>query len=97
MTEQPTQEQIKKFWERCKAGRKNSYPTAYGETVYPELDLNNLFKYAAPKLDSLTDMNFYRRGELWKVDLIFHDIPAVRGVNADPALALFWAIWEVIK
>ncbi len=109
---QPSESEIKEFWEWCgfKETTREKYVSwnqtitldvwelgDYSKTDLPDIDLYNLFKYAVPKLDSLTDINLYLRGEEWKVDLIFFDIPAVRGTSTDPVLALFWAIREVIK
>lgn len=53
------------------------------------VDLNNLFKYAVPKLrswDCIID---------WAIEMV-HAYADGRTLK-DPALALFWAIWKVIK
>uniref|UniRef100_A0A6M3JNV7 Uncharacterized protein n=1 Tax=viral metagenome TaxID=1070528 RepID=A0A6M3JNV7_9ZZZZ len=75
VSEKPTNEQIKEFWEWCgfkvALGKLYWYPDKEFSPArrLPSVDLNNLFKYAVPKLN----------------------MPVI------PALALFWAIWEVIK
>ena len=71
----------------------------------PPVDLNNLFKYAVPKLrkkgclfthefrleptrfTGLFVVAIWRSGEEWMVCK----------TDEDPALALFWALWEVMK
>jgi hypothetical protein len=103
----PTQEQIKEFWEWC--GFKFYQPIENGaiDVVYPDdtvclspvklafplLDLNNLFKYAVPKLT---------RYEMFIITGICHvhvNIGSTyeKGDNELPELALFWAIWKLIK
>ena len=110
----PTEEQIKKFWEKI-ADRVESFnegrhyhfwfggevyegePTSFASGI-PIIDLNNLFKYAVPKIATL---DYYIE--------LYHDKPTfVASIyrrdgeyetvvrNEDPALALFWAIWKVI-
>jgi len=93
---EPTWEQIKEFWE--KIGLPYSgYGNAKREKAknLPPIDLNNLFKYAVPKV---IDNNDYFR--------LFYDRSNQRwdcqaGLNLtshkDPTLALFWAISEVLK
>ena len=81
MSEQPTKEQIKEFWEWCGL----EYNDLYGAFIVSEgkdkafifrgdVDLNNLFTYAVPKLLSSG-----------------RDIDRI---GKDLALALFWALWE---
>jgi len=114
MNKEPTQEQLKKFWEWCgftftphlssrgstyKTTEIMNFPDGTGYVVYKgeslELDLNNLFKYAVPKL----------RDWMMKQNIMSPYIYVVvkthnkKGVSVDydtPALALFWAIWEVM-
>lgn len=70
---QPTKEQVRKFWEKC--GFKPQ-PNAWGDTYWlypdklrttalPPIDLNNLFKYAVPKM-----INFHSMGHPFTVSLI---------------------------
>ena len=92
---QPTQEQVKEFWEWC--GFKLSVKVVvsgdgperiYYEAIYPDgtkrlrplIDLNNLFKYAMAKLDQ---SRYYKA------------LSSIFLKNDDPALALFWALWQV--
>ncbi len=75
---------------------------------YPKIDLNNLFKYAVPKLDICTRIEFHMnpvKGEREWVAVI--QVPQWRGqeldyksvswCDQDPALALFWALDKVRK
>lgn len=47
----------------------------------PPIDLNNLFRYAVPKLPQ---------------DRYYKALSSIFVKQDNPALALFWAIWEVI-
>jgi len=77
------------------------YKDSYKSMPYlPEIDLNNLFKWAVPKLSGLSLTTFYtpdfkaiEHYEAW-VDIKGRENEVM---NKDPALALFWAIWKVIK
>lgn len=48
----------------------------------PPIDLNNLFKYAVPKLDQ---------------SRYYHALKSIFLKQDNPTLALFWALWEVSK
>ena len=114
---QPTQEQIKEFWEWCNPAlfryihpSEQSKARARGEIFasYPvtlqTIDLNNLFKYAVPKVKSveLKVVNLENTGNLsgWycSAQVANKQIGEIKhsGIQNDPALALFWAIWSVI-
>ena len=112
----PTQEQIERFWEWCgfkfqtlkelkpqyrhEANRRWLYPT--GETGgLPPIDLNNLFRWAVPKLGYL-ELKFAPNKLLpsVKVESIDSQPGADEPFYAQgetPALALFWAISKVIN
>lgn len=68
----------------------------------PELDLNNIFKYAVPKLLPKYSLELITWNE-GRYKVIINK--AVKGwaetfttrVGNDPALALFWAIMEIIN
>ena len=63
----------------------------------PDIDLNNLFKYAVPKLPFLR-MDYQPITEEFFFETMKPNDPNLKvGNGKDPALALFWAIWEVIK
>ncbi len=99
---EPTDDKIKKFWKWCGFKViliKESFATkehweivaSYGDVIWDgfnlgsSVDLNNLFEYVVPKeLDYLPTYRFLFDRWLEKLE----DYP-------DPALALFWAIWEV--
>ena len=100
MTE-PTEEQIKEFWEWC--GQKRENRSEYGRLPdwgYPPIDLNNLFKWAVPKLyECSLSLSGMQPNELYwcaEVSLRENDL-TTEEYNKDPALALFWAIYKVIK
>jgi hypothetical protein len=124
---QPTQEQIKEFWEyfgvhihewgedygmlgevTCKkCGKSNLlYLDDVGHewTYLPEIpyliDLNNLFKYAVPKLPNNVAVSLVKHGDrldyYCRIQGFYAEDKAIVKANPDPALALFWAIWEVI-
>ena len=102
--DKPTEEQIKEFWEWCgkrkrphlgqlktmSAKELSDLQARYDRALLP-IDLNNLFKYAVPKL--LETINEGRAIMLLGIDWI----RAVIIKRQDPALALFWAIWQVKK
>ena len=126
---QPTQEQIKEFWEWCgfrwegedevgkgfwlsPDGYAYCYPNNHltSTELLPFIDLNNLFKYAVPRLQdrghqvellafehkgfraTVYKECFSRRGSDGYDPCLE---PITQQDSEDPALALFWAIWEV--
>ncbi len=98
----PTKEQEKKFWEHFGFiysddwSSKIPYKNPQGDIVNDlPVDLNNLFKYAVPKLKDGIDVAFSKYEDTrWFVKL---ENQVMTTENEDPALALFWAIWKVIK
>jgi hypothetical protein len=103
---QPTQEQIKEFWEWCgivryienglehwKLKDKNEFVSYYPLST----DLNNLFKYAVPKLEGIKLItNDAPSGDRFFNATTHYGRDKKTITNEDPALALYWAIWEVI-
>ena len=97
----PTKVQEREFWEWC--GFKEwvipgwwVYPNkpSYEHNLIPPIDLNNLFKYAAPKLECVclkTNLGISFIAEVQYGGTVY------MGNFTDPALALFWAIYEIIK
>ena len=76
-------------------GRDYAGRIGYHENGLPELDLNNLFKYAVPKLDLQQIIiqpdlvtNYY-------VGLTVGDKLYESG-HQDPALALFWVLYKAL-
>ena len=72
----------------------------------PPVDLNNLFKYAVPKLLPKHDFSIYwvldvdAQQGAWAISMScrgYGKNGIIRLRDKDPALALFWAIWEVIN
>lgn len=114
--QEPTKEQIQRFWKWCgfKETRIDNYyddnsrfigwvyPNNLTKCTYlPEPDLNNLFKYAVPKLNIFYSVTFGKvaKSNDWAAELCVvgnGNKTAHIGSDSDPALALFWAIWEVI-
>lgn len=82
------------------------YPDGETHFKLPPIDLNNLFRWAVPKANSLgwgvglmpcgnvQDSLWYGDTfNIWKEVHYRESNPKMD----DPALALFWAIWKVIK
>jgi hypothetical protein len=105
--EQPTQEQKKEFWEWCglrwTSRWTHQYPQGYWTYLDnyvhiepPTLDLNNLFKYAVPKLHYLS-LEFGNTSQAYLAQTALTITDKLKAKkDVDPALALFWAIWKVI-
>lgn len=109
---EPTQEQLKKFWVWCvfKYRKDMSYSDRlvwvrvweYPDTTLldtlPKPTLDNLFRYAVPKL---TDIRMHRlvyvNGEVAYTFEVNYQSEWSIANDEKPELALFWAIWEVIK
>lgn len=98
--ERPTEKRLCVLWE-TKTFKDDAGKTQVLERweQIPELDLNNLFKYAVPKLG---EKKYYAE--------LYYDIPiyvatiwrheggkATVERSKDPVLALFWAIWQVME
>ena len=74
-------------------------PNGYDGVIYlcpPDIDLNNLFKYAVPKLLRLRDVGFIKWDGFRDKNkyTIFSNGKRFADTD-DPALALFWALWQV--
>lgn len=106
---QPTEAQIKEFWEWCGFSFMSHFemwidPSGTIVEMLPLIDLNSLFKYATPKLGNYQLDGVYTDGShKFSFDqeaTEFEDGIPLNGhyesYNKDPALALFWAIWEAI-
>lgn len=107
----PTDEQVKKFWEKCGFEYRPMisvkyekwvwyYPdTPYSYLELPPIDLNNLFRYAVPKVLKY-DVVLVCKGER-EYEASTWESPNGKQITyteaRDPALALFWAIWEVLE
>lgn len=108
----PTEEQIKEFWEWCGLKYtcpywvdENGDCALYGE-YYSELlssiNLNNLFKYALPELlFFIVEFNCTSTDGNCVVTLedfyLAQPVKKYQAENKNPALALFWAIYKLIK
>jgi len=114
----PTEAQVKEFWEWCgfiyKSGGnprgfihppdKWLYPAETWHDELPSIDLNNLFKYAVPKItnEMMMPVEVVAYPTEGKFDMGFH--VHLNGKerlspkdSADPTLALFWSIYEALK
>ena len=105
----PTKEQIQWLWEQCgfkELDGKYILPHYKREISQdglpynmiiglPPIDLNNLFKYAVPKLD-IERINLYpATKDRW--GCYFDDWYQDHNVANTPALALFWAIYKALE
>ena len=97
MDRQPTKAEQEKFWEWCEFPIEK---TAYGR--YPDINLNNIFLYAVPKLIE-TGYNYELVG--WSegqhkaiINKLCKGWSQTCGawVSKDPAMALFWVITEEV-
>jgi len=98
--DKPTKEQIKKFWEWCGFFKVDyadtmpwRFPASKGYECYfgiPDIDLNNLFKYAVPKV-------LEKVGKYETVVLVNNAVCNAVEASGKIDEFLFWAIWEVIK
>ncbi len=110
MNKEPTQERIKEFWEWCglkliqEAGLLKSgiwtpelwkYPDGKGD-FRPSIDLNNLFKYAVPKVGHCQIHKWGENGETFLAKAYLNHCMG-RAEDTNPALALFWALDKVRK
>jgi hypothetical protein len=112
---QPTPAEVEEFWERCDLyaeergawSGKKFYSWFAPNKLFicddaPPIDLNNLFRYAVPKLfkDGQGGIEFrYYPGGLQCVLTTEYetgfDITEAYSDEFDPAFALFWTIWSV--
>lgn len=86
----PTEEQIKKFWEKCEVS------TLY--ELWPPIDLNNLFKWGVPVAIKALENRFdSKTNKIRGLELIFqHWIDKIReGFTIEDAL--FRALYEVLE
>ena len=73
--------------------------------VLPPIDLNSLFRWAVPQLSdgTLIGIDFippYHRQKEWLCNVEINSSPPIasyRALGDSPALALFWAIQQVIE
>ncbi len=101
----PTDKQKQEFWELCGLTYTEDdttfteWRTASGELVCCghtnkclPIDLNNLFKYAVPKLDKLTlEWDSFAKDMWWARADGEYD-----AISKDPADGLFWAIYKAL-
>jgi hypothetical protein len=107
----PTQEQIEEFWGWCEVGKINYSGNGDPHLLsdfrqdFPPIDLNNIFKYAVPKVRGveLKVINLEKTGNLsgqyCSAQIQVNETGELKhsGIWDTPAHALFWAIWEVKK
>ena len=108
MAEQPIDTQVREFWFkfglRCDnvgwyvpINEVDAVPDYYiGGLSTPDLDLNNLFKYAVPKLGELRlRMLGQTKKRMFYCSVGGNILSHSYVEDKDPALALFWALWQV--
>ena len=62
----------------------------------PSIDLNSLFQYAVPKVDHYLLCNLQQQGGGHIASVILNN-KDYEGLDKDPALALFWALYKVME
>lgn len=101
---QPTNEQIQWFWEQCGleeewekwTGIKHFWwEDEEGDKISdseepPPIDLNNLFKYAVPKMEGVS---LHYEDGFYGAEVLQNDTDYGYS-GKDPAPALFWAIYK---
>lgn len=102
---EPTKAQIEKLWEGLGVNPHKEYEGLDWVWVYPNIDPNNLFKYAIPKLQSkgyqIDIVCFGQKGfdvAIFSTTRASYNPHSYQDDNL--VLALFWAIyslWEVIE
>jgi len=112
---EPTEEQKKRLWEWCGFARYERQDPHWKDMrwvlVYPDkswsfdeenwlpIDLNNLFKWAVPKLDYAEISYDSAEGipQTYFATVVLEGKGYTAGDTTDPALALFWAIYKVME
>ena len=107
----PTDEQKREFWEGCGFKHRDGHDEyvygwyRHGLLIAQRLpiDLNNLFKYAVPNIPNFDRISLEPCGKegAWFATVYQRVFPSpetyIEHEGKDPALALFWAIWEVVN
>ncbi len=89
----PTKEQIQGLWEQCVSGNILRDLLIDGTN---SISLNNLFKYAVPKVKFLRiEKQHYPLSGDWLVTIQMYKYEIEIDDN-DLALALFWAIYKAL-
>ena len=94
----PTGEEVREFWEICGLSKRGGYwwYDSNGKHLTadnpPPIDLKNLFRWALPKLLEVLDAETQFDPLLvkWITGLEWDE-------DEDPALSLFWVVYEVLK
>jgi len=90
---EPTKEQIRELWGKCGL-KEGTYGWMYDPAkpfnpIMPPIDLNNLFKYAIPKVREILGADeLSKRLQGWLNDVI--------QCGLDPAESLFWVVWVAL-
>ena len=97
----PTKEQEAEVWEWCGYIRNDNdgcwkHPDGNNRTYLPQVTLNNLFRYAVPKVGYVILSNWNKK-KLPTASVFDGEGNCFMSSDKDPALALFWAIYKVIK
>jgi len=103
--DKPTQEELKKFWEWCglyERQQADLISYVYDSNgvflgfSYPKLTPDSLLEYAVLKLDAYTVTKQIGEAE-HKASVMLNGISSRIVYNANPAIALFRAMQEVIE
>jgi len=94
----PTQKELVHFWEWCGLKRGTCGwmydPADPLKPIFPPLNLISLFQYAVPKLGGY-EITFDNENSVCIFLGDESDIRCYESINEDPALALFWVLWEI--
>jgi len=102
----PTEKEIKEFWEWCgftttldgHGVTQTVAPNGAWLSRLPDLDLNNLFKWAVPKIKGLVKLSKSDNHTDYIATVSDYELNQEGKIaNPDPALTLFWAIHKVIE
>ena len=108
---EPSDKQVKEFWEWCGVGYeywlneiRKICPSVDGIDCWepPNIDLDNLVRFAVPKVEKTRELtvNLHRiHGGYYGclIETHFGEVSHHVADSKDPALALFWALWQVMQ
>jgi hypothetical protein len=95
------------IWYAFRCGTNKRFDSAAVISIYPNITLNNLFKYAVPnpKIKTLMLGHYFRydgengmpERDGYEASIFWDTMENVCVArDKDPALALFWAIWQLV-
>jgi len=101
---EPTDEQVKELWKLVipmdESGHWWHYPDGFAYLAPTPITLDNLFKYAVPKLKGMYDIRLQNSLGGWYA-IVYRPYSGSKDAglfeDKDPSIALFWAIYAVLK